>query len=76
MSFQYTGAFPGRRPRRMRRDDFSRRLARETRLAAADFIYPVFVHEERDDGTARAAELRAPVPGQSRRRLNVSRFPP
>ena len=49
MSFQYTGAFPGRRPRRMRRDDFSRRLARETRLASDDFIYPVFVHEARDD---------------------------
>jgi porphobilinogen synthase len=49
MSFHYTGAFPGRRPRRMRRDDFSRRLARETRLASDDFIYPVFVHEARDD---------------------------
>jgi porphobilinogen synthase len=33
----------------MRRDDFSRRLARETRLAPDDFIYPVFVHESRDD---------------------------
>jgi porphobilinogen synthase len=49
MSFNYSGAFPARRPRRMRRDDFSRRLARETRLSADDFIYPVFVHEERDD---------------------------
>ena len=29
--------------RRMRRDDFSRRLVRETRLTADDFIYPVFV---------------------------------
>jgi len=29
----------------MRRDDFSRRLMRETTLAAADFIYPVFVME-------------------------------
>jgi len=49
MSFHFTGAFPGRRPRRMRRDDFSRRLARETRLAPDDFIYPMFVHEARDD---------------------------
>jgi porphobilinogen synthase len=49
MTFQYTGAFPGKRPRRMRRDDFSRRLAREARLSTDDFIYPVFVHEERDD---------------------------
>jgi porphobilinogen synthase len=31
--------------RRMRRDDFSRRLMRETSLTAADFIYPVFVME-------------------------------
>jgi len=49
MSFHFTGAFPGRRPRRMRRDDFSRRLARETRLAPDDFIYPMFVHEARGD---------------------------
>ena len=49
MTFHFTGAFPGRRPRRMRRDDFSRRLARETRLAPDDFIYPMFVHEARDD---------------------------
>lgn len=37
--------FPHTRPRRMRRDDFSRRLMRETTLSANDFIYPVFVHE-------------------------------
>jgi porphobilinogen synthase len=29
----------------MRRDDFSRRLMRETRLCADDFILPVFIHE-------------------------------
>jgi len=29
----------------MRRDDFSRRLLRETRLSADDFIYPLFVRE-------------------------------
>ena len=33
------------RPRRMRRDDFSRRLMRESQLTADDLIYPVFVHE-------------------------------
>ena len=33
------------RPRRLRRDDFSRRLMRESRLCADDFIYPVFVQE-------------------------------
>ena len=37
--------FPAIRPRRMRRDDFSRRMMRETSLAADHFIYPVFVHE-------------------------------
>ncbi|MEJ7746688.1 MAG: porphobilinogen synthase [Luteimonas sp.] len=38
-------AYPCTRPRRMRRDDFSRRLMRETVLTANDLIYPVFVHE-------------------------------
>ncbi len=37
------GTFPGRRLRRMRRDDFSRRLMREHTLSAGDLIYPVFV---------------------------------
>ena len=39
------GKFPRARPRRMRRDDFSRRLMRESHLSASDFIYPVFVME-------------------------------
>lgn len=38
-------AFPHIRPRRMRRDEFSRRLMREHVLIANDLIYPVFVHE-------------------------------
>ncbi|MBS7457071.1 porphobilinogen synthase [Coralloluteibacterium stylophorae] len=38
------------RPRRMRRDAFSRRLMRENVLTTDDLIYPVFVHEE--DGRA------------------------
>jgi len=33
------------RPRRMRRDDFSRRLMRETVLTTNDLIYPVFIVE-------------------------------
>ena len=37
------GNFPARRPRRMRRDDFSRRLMREHRLTVDDLIYPMFV---------------------------------
>ena len=48
------GRFPGIRMRRMRRDDFSRRLMRETRLSNDDLIYPVFVQ----DGKSK----RTPVP--------------
>lgn len=39
------GRFPQRRMRRMRRDDFSRRMMREHRLCADDLIYPVFLIE-------------------------------
>lgn len=39
------GQFPGIRMRRMRRDDFSRRLMRESRLSIDDLIYPLFVLE-------------------------------
>jgi len=38
-------AYPATRMRRLRRDDFSRRMVRETRLGADDLIYPVFIHE-------------------------------
>ncbi len=37
--------FPHNRPRRLRRDPFTRNLVRESRLTAHDLIYPVFVHE-------------------------------
>ena len=46
--------FPAGRPRRLRRDDFTRRLVRENRLSADDLIYPVFVAEGKG--------LRQPVP--------------
>jgi porphobilinogen synthase len=42
------GAFPRRRMRRLRRDEFSRRLRRECRLSTDDLIYPVFVIEGRN----------------------------
>jgi porphobilinogen synthase len=45
MSRSETPRFPRTRMRRMRADDFSRRLMRETTLSAADLIYPVFVLE-------------------------------
>jgi porphobilinogen synthase len=38
-------AFPASRPRRMRRDAFSRNMMRENILTAHDLIYPVFVLE-------------------------------
>ena len=37
------GQFPRKRMRRLRRDEFSRRLMRENQLLTDDFIYPVFV---------------------------------
>ncbi len=39
------GQFPQKRMRRVRKDDFSRRMVREHRLSADDLIYPVFVIE-------------------------------
>ena len=42
---QAFAGYPYTRMRRMRRDDFSRRLMRETRLSPDDLIYPVFVLE-------------------------------
>ena len=39
------GRYPGTRMRRMRHDDFSRRLMRETQLSVADLIYPAFILE-------------------------------
>jgi len=65
MTFHYGGRFPARRPRRMRRDDFSRRLARETRLSTDDFIYPVFVH-----GESRATPVPS-LPGVARKSIDL-----
>ena len=41
----YQAKFPAARMRRMRRDDFSRRLMRESQLTVDDLIYPVFMLE-------------------------------
>jgi len=40
---QLEQGFPAHRPRRLRRDDFTRRLVRENLLSVDDLIYPVFV---------------------------------
>jgi porphobilinogen synthase len=50
------GSFPAIRMRRMRRDDFSRRLMRENVLTADDLIYPVFVLDGKDR-TERVASM-------------------
>jgi len=44
----FNARFPTLRMRRMRRDDFSRRLMREATLTPDDLIYPVFVTEGRN----------------------------
>jgi len=63
------GQFPAVRMRRMRRDDFSRRLMREHRLSADDLIYPVFVL----DGKNRTQKV-ASMPGVER--MSVDRLLP
>ena len=54
-------SFPFTRMRRMRADDFSRRLMRETVLTPNDFIWPVFVIEGED-----CTEAVASMPGVER----------
>lgn len=60
------GAYPSMRMRRMRRDDFSRRLMRENTLTANDLIYPVFVL----DGQTRREPV-ASMPGVERVSLDL-----
>jgi porphobilinogen synthase len=43
MTIHAQAPFPANRPRRLRRDDFTRRLVREHVLTPDDLIYPVFV---------------------------------
>jgi porphobilinogen synthase len=47
--------FPHGRPRRLRRDDFTRNLVREARLSPHDLIYPVFVLDGRNQRQAVAS---------------------
>lgn len=48
--------FPQHRPRRLRKDEFSRRLVREHALTSADLIYPVFILDQ-DAGTQAVASM-------------------
>lgn len=59
-------AFPNIRSRRMRRDEFSRRLMRENVLTTNNLIYPVFVL----DGENRT-EAVASMPGVQRQSIDV-----
>lgn len=64
MQFPYRNV-PASRMRRMRRDDFSRRLMREHTLTADDLIYPVFVLE----GSVREEDVPS-MPGVKRQSLD------
>ncbi|MEY2952905.1 MAG: hypothetical protein RLZZ401_992 [Pseudomonadota bacterium] len=59
-------SFPAARPRRLRRDVFTRNLVRENALSPSDLIYPVFVL----DG-ARRREAVASMPGVERLSLDL-----
>ena len=61
-----TSNFPWLRMRRMRRDDFSRRLMRENQLSPADLIYPVFVLEGENQREAVAS-----MPGVERLSIDL-----
>ncbi|KHN53119.1 porphobilinogen synthase [Pectobacterium fontis] len=66
MSTAFPGTFPGRRMRRIRRHDFSRRLVSENQLTVNDLIYPVFVME----GTNHRQEVPS-MPGVYRMTIDV-----
>ena len=59
-------AFPARRPRRLRKHDFSRRLVRENVLTVDDLIYPIFVLEGEN-----RREAVASMPGIERLSLDL-----
>lgn len=58
--------YPYRRPRRMRRNNFSRRLMRENSLTTNDLIYPVFVIEGENK-----TEQVASMPGVERKSIDL-----
>ena len=58
--------FPAHRPRRMRRDDWSRRLMQENHLRISDLIYPVFLLEGNNQSQAVAS-----MPGVNRVSLDL-----
>lgn len=65
-AFMPQADFPAARPRRNRRDDFTRRLVREHTLTVDDFIYPVFITE--GQGVMQAVPS---MPGVSRHSIDT-----
>jgi porphobilinogen synthase len=61
-----TNQFLAIRPRRMRKDEFSRRLMRENVLTTNDLIYPVFVL----DGENRVEDVKS-MPGVQRQSIDI-----
>lgn len=58
--------YPLTRMRRLRRDDFTRRLVQENRLSSSDFIYPVFLL----DGVQQSQTISS-MPGVNRLSLDL-----
>jgi porphobilinogen synthase len=60
------GQFPARRMRRMRKDNFTRRLIAENQLTVNDLIYPVFVLEGENE-----CEKITSMPGVERKSIDL-----
>ncbi|MFB1014990.1 MAG: porphobilinogen synthase [Alteromonadaceae bacterium] len=60
------GQYPARRMRRMRKDDFTRRLMAENQLTVNDLIYPVFVLEGENQ-----RQTIASMPGVERKSIDL-----
>jgi porphobilinogen synthase len=66
MTVPHLPSYPAARPRRMRRDDWSRRLMQENTLGVSDLIYPVFVL----DGAGKREPVKS-MPGVERLSLDL-----
>lgn len=64
-NYSTQGSYPFKRPRRMRANDFSRRLMAENKISADDLIYPVFVLEGKN-----RVEKVSSMPGVERKSLD------
>ncbi|HEC00554.1 MAG TPA: porphobilinogen synthase [Sphingomonadales bacterium] len=60
-----SGSYPATRPRRNRKNDWSRRMVRENNLSVDDLIWPVFI----EDGTGKTTEISS-MPGVCRHSID------